>query len=305
MAKPAKGSQQISNTSRIDPRDRAPKPDFPEQQQEHPGVESQMRPKPDFGEATYRGHGRLRDRVALVTGGDSGIGRAVALAFAREGADVAIAYESEHEDARESVRVVEEAGRRAISVAGDLADLEHCRALVAQTAKDFGRIDVLVNNAAYQGKSVERFEELTPERVEHTFRVNILAMFHLVREALPHMKPGSAIVNVASIQAYEPNPGILDYAATKGAIVTFTKGLARELVDRGIRVNAVAPGPVWTPLIVQSFEPEKVAEFGKSSPMGRPAQPIELAPAFVFLASDESTYVNGEILGVTGGRTLP
>jgi hypothetical protein len=263
-----------------------------------------MTPEPDFGESSYKGFGRLKDRVALVTGGDSGIGRAVCLAFAREGADVAIAYLNEHPDAEKTRQVVEDAGRQALLLPGDLALEEHCRKVVEETVKRFGRIDVLVNNAAYQGKAVDAFSDIDAERVERTFRVNILAMFHLVRYALPHMKEGSSIINVSSIQAYQPKPSILDYACTKGAIVTFTKGLAQELIEKGIRVNSVAPGPVWTPLIPQSFSGEKVENFGKSSPMGRPAQPAELAPPFVFLASDESRYVNGEILGVTGGQVL-
>jgi NAD(P)-dependent dehydrogenase (short-subunit alcohol dehydrogenase family) len=242
--------------------------------------------------------------VALVTGADSGIGRAVALAFAREGADVAISYLSEHEDAKETQRVVEAAGRKALLLPGDLGEVAHAERVVKETLQRLGKLDILVNNAAYQDKAVERFEDLTPERIERTFRTNILAMFFLTRAALPHLKPGASIINTASIQAYQPSPNILDYASTKGAIVTFTKGLAKELVERGMRANSVAPGPVWTPLIAQSFDPQKVSEFGKQSPMGRPAQPAELAPSFVFLASDESRYVNGEVLGVTGGMLL-
>ena len=288
-----------------DPREAAPKPPFPEQEQERPGRETELEPKADHGETSYQGHGRLKGRVAVITGADSGIGRAVAIAFAREGADIVIAHLAEHDDAAETRRLVEAAGRRALVVAGDLADETTCRALIEAAVKQFGRIDVLVNNAAEQAQSVERIEDLTPERIERTFRVNIMAMFHLVRHALPHMKAGSAIVNVASIQGYKPSPGILDYASTKGAIITFTKGLAEHLIERGIRVNCVAPGPVWTPLIPQSFEGEHVRDFGKNYPMGRPAQPAELAPAFVFLASDESRYVAGEVLGVTGGKPLP
>ena len=287
-----------------DPREAEPKPPFPEKTQAHPGIEAQMQQKPDFGEETYKGFDRLSGRVALVTGADSGIGRAVALAFAREGADVAIAYLSEHEDAQETKRVVEAAGRGALTLPGDISDEAVCRSLVEQTVQRFGRIDILVNNAAFQGKAVEKFEELDAQRVEHTFKTNILAMFHLVRHALPHMQPGGAIINVASIQAYQPSANILDYAATKGAIVTFSKGLAQSLIERGIRVNVVAPGPVWTPLIAQSFDEEKTSTFGQDSPMQRPAQPAELAPAFVFLASDEASYVNGEVLGVTGGKPL-
>jgi NAD(P)-dependent dehydrogenase (short-subunit alcohol dehydrogenase family) len=287
-----------------DPREAEPKPPFPPQRQDHPGVEDKMQPRADHGEETYKGHGRLTGRVALITGADSGIGRAVALAFAREGADVAAAYLSEQQDAEETGRIVAEAGRTAILLPGDIADVQTCKSLVQQAVQRFGRIDILVNNAAYQGQSVDKFEDITPERIEHTFRTNIMAMFHLVREALPHMQAGSTVINVASIQAYQPSPNIVDYAATKGAIVTFTKGLAESLIERGIRVNAVAPGPVWTPLVVQSFDEQKNAKFGEDSPMKRPAQPAELAPAFVFLASDESRYVTGEVLGVTGGKPL-
>jgi hypothetical protein len=287
-----------------DPKDAHKKPPYREKEQEGPGIEEEMQVKPDFGEDSYKGYNRLADRVAVITGSDSGIGRAVALAFAREGADVVIGYLNEHEDAEETKRVVTAAGRRAITVAGDLADEAQCKRLIDEAVKAFGRIDILVNNAAYQDKAVEKFEELSPERVERTFRVNIIAMFHLVRHALPHMKEGASIINVASIQAYQPSFEILDYASTKGAIVTFSKGLAQDLIRQGIRVNVVAPGPVWTPLIVQSFKGEKVKNFGKDSPMQRAAQPAELAPAFVFLATAESSYINGEVLGVTGGKPL-
>jgi NAD(P)-dependent dehydrogenase (short-subunit alcohol dehydrogenase family) len=268
------------------------------------GREHEMDPAPDYGVDSYRGYGRLNDRVALVTGADSGIGRAVALAFAREGADVVIGYLENHEDAEETRRVVSDAGRRCLVVSSDLSTEAGCAELVERTVSEFGRIDILVNNAAKQGKVVDRFEDLDAERVESTFRVNVLSMFHLVRLALPHMKAGASIINVASIQAYAPSAAILDYASTKGAIVTFTKGLAQSLADRGIRANCVAPGPVWTPLVVQSFEAEKLSRFGKDTPLGRAAQPRELSPAFVFLASDESSYVNGEVLGVTGGKPL-
>jgi NAD(P)-dependent dehydrogenase (short-subunit alcohol dehydrogenase family) len=287
-----------------DPRHAGPKAPFHEQPQPHPGIEERMQEAPDYGEHSYKGLGRLKDRVALVTGGDSGIGRAVCLAFAREGADLAFGYLNEYEDAEKTRRLLEEEGRQVLAMAGDLAIEAHCRKLVEETVKRFGRIDVLVNNAAFQGKEVEKFEDLDPERVERAFRVNIVAMFHLVRHALPHMKPGSTIINVSSIQAYQPSPSILDYASSKGAIVTFTKGLAQSLIERGIRVNCVAPGPVWTPLIPQSFSGEHLKKFGESNPTGRAAQPAELAPSFVFLASDESRYVNGEILGVTGGKVL-
>jgi NAD(P)-dependent dehydrogenase (short-subunit alcohol dehydrogenase family) len=217
---------------------------------------------------------------------------------------VAVGYFQNEQDARETQRAIEGSQGDALLVQGDVSDPQACAELVRRTVERFGRIDILVNNAAKQDKAVERFEDLDAERVESTFKTNIIGMFHLVRSALPHMKEGSVIINVASIQAYDPSAQILDYAVTKGAIVTFTKGLAQSLAERGIRVNAVAPGPVWTPLIVQSFDAEKITEFGKNTPLGRPAQPVELAPAFVFLASDESRYITGEVLGVTGGRLL-
>jgi NAD(P)-dependent dehydrogenase (short-subunit alcohol dehydrogenase family) len=287
-----------------DPRRKGDQPPYPAQQQRTPGSEAELRPRPDFGEESYVGHGRLKDRVAVVTGGDSGIGRAVALAFAREGAHVVVSYLDEHEDAEETRRVVEAAGRTALLVAGDLAEEGQCARVVRATIERFGRLDVLVNNAAYQGRQLERFEDLDPARLERTFRTNVLAMFHLVRHALPHMKPGATIVNTTSIQAYHPNPQILDYAVTKGAIRTFTQGLAKELTGRGIRVNGVAPGPIWTPLIPQSFGEEKVRKHGESAPLERAGQPAEVAPVFVFLASDEASYVSGEIVGVTGGSPL-
>jgi NAD(P)-dependent dehydrogenase (short-subunit alcohol dehydrogenase family) len=288
-----------------DPRKQGPRPPFPPQEQEPTGKQGKMRPEPDCGESSYKGLGRLAGRVALITGGDSGIGRAVAIAFAREGADVAIGYFQQEEDARHTRAVVEESGRQGMIVSADLGDPQDCRRLVDEVVKRFGRIDVLVNNAAQQGASVERIEELDAERIDRTFKVNIEAMFHLVQAALPHMKPGATIINTSSIQAYRPSPAILDYACTKAAIVAFTKGLAQHLIERGIRVNSVAPGPVWTPLVAQSFDAEKLSKFGEQTPMGRPAQPVELAPAYVFLACEESRYVNGEILGVTGQGGLP
>jgi NAD(P)-dependent dehydrogenase (short-subunit alcohol dehydrogenase family) len=287
-----------------DPRRQGDRPPYPRQQQPSPGRESAMSPRPDFGEKSYVGHGRLKDRVAIVTGADSGIGRAVALAFAREGAHVVVSYLDEHEDAEETRRVVEASGRSALLVAGDLSDDAQCARLVRLTLERFGRLDVLVNNAAFQGRQVERFEDLDAARVERTFRTNVVAMFHLVRHALPHLEPGATIINTSSIQAYHPNPQILDYAVTKGAIRTFTQGLAKELTKRGIRVNAVAPGPIWTPLIPQSFGEEKVQKHGESAPLERAGQPAEVAPVFVFLASPDSSYVSGEIVGVTGGSPL-
>ncbi len=287
-----------------DPRRAGPEPPFPKQAQPAPGRESEMEPHPDYGEETYEGTAKLRDKVALVTGADSGIGRAVALAFAREGADVLVSYLSEDDDAAETVRVVEDAGRKAVAVPGDIGDEEHCKALVERAVDELGRLDILVNNAATQGVH-ESITEIPSEEIERVFRTNVLSFFWLSRAAIPHLEPGSSIINTTSIQAYDPSPTLIHYAATKGAISTFTKALAKELVEQGIRVNAVAPGPVWTPLIAMSFEPEEVAEFGQDNPLGRPAQPAELAPAYVFLASDEARFVVGEVIGVTGGLLLP
>jgi len=246
----------------------------------------------------------LKDQVAIVTGGDSGIGRAVCLAFAREGADIAVSYWNEHEDAEETKRVVEAAGRKCLLLPGDIREDSVCKQIIEDTVAKLGKINILVNNAAFQGKAVDKFEDIDHARVVQTFHTNIIAMFDLVRYALPHIKEGGSIINTASIQAYQPSYEIIDYATTKGAIVAFSKGLAQNLIERGIRVNVVAPGPVWTPLIVQSFDAEKVSKFGEQCPMKRPAQPAELATSFVFLASDESRFVNGEVLGVTGGKPL-
>lgn len=287
------------------PTEKYPQPQFPPQEQQHPGLQEEMEPEPDYGYDSYRGHGRLEGRSAVITGGDSGIGRAVALAFAREGADVLITYlEAEEPDAAESLRAVEDAGRKGVRVAADVSDRDQCRALVDRAVEEFGKVDVLVNNAAYQ-MSFDSFDAIPPDLLEHTFRTNIMAMFWTAQAALPHMPEGGSIINVASIQAYKPSPPLLPYATTKGAIVTFTKGLAQELVGRGIRVNAVAPGPVWTPIIPASMPADHTAQFGGSSPTGRPGQPAELAPAFVFLASQEASFVNGETLGVTGGQPMP
>jgi NAD(P)-dependent dehydrogenase (short-subunit alcohol dehydrogenase family) len=285
------------------PQEQDDKPPFPEQSQEPPGSEAAMTPRPDYGEDSYRGLGRLVGKAALITGGDSGIGRAVALAYAREGADILLSYLSEHEDARETVRVVEAAGRKAVAVAGDIGDEAHCRALVRQSVAEFGHLDILVNNAAFQ-MSHEGLADLPSDEIERTFRTNILAMFWLSKAALPHLREGGAIINTASIQAYQPSPQLLAYAATKGAIVTFTKGLAQDAIKRGVRVNCVAPGPVWTPLIVATMPPEKYTTFGENTVFARPAQPAELAPTYVFLAADESRYITGEVIGVTGGKPL-
>ena len=286
-----------------DPKELEARPPFPEQQQEPAGLESEMEPRPDYGEESYRGSGKLEGKAALITGGDSGIGRAVALAFAREGADVLISYLDEHSDAEETVRIVEKEGRRCVSVAGDIGDEAHCKQLVQRAVEEFGKLDILVNNAAYQDV-IESIQEVTEEGLLHTYRVNIFAMFYLCKAALSHMQPGSTIINTTSIQAYQPSPTLLPYSTTKGAILTFTKGLSEEAIEKGIRVNAVAPGPVWTPLIPSTFPADKVAEFGKTTPMGRPGQPSELAPVYVFLASQDSTYITGECIGVTGGKPL-
>jgi len=287
-----------------DPREANKKPPFPKQEQDFPGSEAKMDPLPDFGEKSYKSHNRLQGKIALITGGDSGIGRAVALAYAREGADVAISYYNEHEDAKETERVVLASGKQCLLLPGDIQKEEVCKQIVADTVKKYGRIDILVNNAAFQGKTIESMDELTHDRVCQTFHTNIIAMFDMVRLALPHMKPGGSIINTSSIQSYQPSDFILDYATTKGAITSFSKGLAQHTIKHGIRTNVVAPGPVWTPFIVQSFPPEKSAEFGKNNPMGRPAMPVELSPSYVFLASDEATFINGEILGVTGGLLM-
>ncbi|HEX8994981.1 MAG TPA: SDR family oxidoreductase [Ktedonobacterales bacterium] len=285
------------------PLERGPKPPFPQQSQQPTGSEASMRPQPDYGEQSYKGSGKLLGRAAVITGGDSGIGRAVALAFAREGADVLIAYLEHDEDAQETERVVRDAGRTAVSMRGDVGDEAFCQRVVERALKEFGRLDIVVNDAAYQ-QTHESITEFPSEEIERVFRTNVLALFWLCKAAAPHLKPGAAIINTASIEAYQPKPVLLPYATSKGAIVTFTKGLAQEMTPKGIRVNAVAPGPVWTPLIPMSMSPEHVSEFGKSDPTQRPAQPAELAPAYVFLASDDASYVSSEILGVTGGKPL-
>lgn len=292
-------------TKQQDPKEQYPQPEFPEQEQEHPGLDSEMQPEPDYGYETYRGHGRLEGKAAIITGGDSGIGRAVALAFAREGADVLISYlEEEESDAQETALVVEEAGKKAVKVPGDISEEAHCQNIVEKAVEEFGKVDVLVNNATYQ-MTFDSITEIPSDLLEHTFKTNILAMFWLCKAAVPHMREGGSIINVSSIQAYQPSPPLLPYSTTKGAIVTFTKGLAQEVIQQGIRVNSVAPGPVWTPILPASMPAEQVSQFGGTSPTGRPAQPVELAPAFVFLASQESSFVNGEVLGVTGGQPLP
>jgi NAD(P)-dependent dehydrogenase (short-subunit alcohol dehydrogenase family) len=292
--------------AKADPTRQHPTPEYPEQQLDHPGLEEEMTPEPDYGESTYRGSGRLEGRKAVITGGDSGIGRAVALAFAREGADVLISYLPEEEaDARETLRVVEDAGRKAVGVPGDIRSEEHCGAVIARAVEEFGRIDVLVNNAAYQMTLDGGLADLTTEQLRRTFETNVYAMFWLSQKAIPHMEAGASVINTTSIQAYQPSPQLIDYASTKAAILNFTRALAEELAERGIRVNAVAPGPVWTPLIPATMPPDKVTSFGADTPLGRAAQPVELAPAYVFLASQESSYITGERIGVTGGKPLP
>jgi NAD(P)-dependent dehydrogenase (short-subunit alcohol dehydrogenase family) len=275
------------------------------QQIDHPGHEGELRPQADHGEKSYRGSGRLEGRKALITGGDSGIGRAVAIAFAREGADVVISHlPEEQEDGDETVRWITDAGRKAVSLPGDLADPDFCREIVDRTAQELGGIDILVNNAAYQ-MAREGLEDISTEELEHTFRTNIFAIFHTCKAALEHMKPGAAIINTASQQAYEPSPSLLAYAATKAAINNFSKGLSQQVNERGIRVNVVAPGPIWTPLIPATMPPDQVESFGQQAPLGRAGQPAEVAPAYVYLASDEASYVSGETIGVTGGTPLP
>lgn len=275
----------------------------PTQQQQPPGTESQLTPQADHGETSYQGSGKLQDKATIITGGDSGIGRAVALAFAREGADVLIAYLNEHDDAKETARLVEEAGRKAVLVPGDIADPAHCRAIVDKAVQAFGRIDVLVNNAAFQ-MTRESLEEIPDEEWDYTFQVNITAMFHICKAAVKHMKPGSSIINTSSINSDKPKPTLLAYAATKGAIANFTAGLAQLLADKGIRANSVAPGPIWTPLIPSTMPPEEVESFGEQVPMKRPGQPAEVAPVYVMLASDQASYVSGARIAVTGGTPI-
>ncbi|WP_404438891.1 SDR family oxidoreductase [Microbacterium aerolatum] len=289
-----------------DPTTRHPKVSPPEQDQPEPGLDVRTDPTPDIGLDSYVGRDRLQGRRALVTGGDSGIGAAVAIAFAREGADVAIAYlPAEEEDARRVVDAIEQAGRTAVALPGDLMDRHYRAGLVDAAADGLGGLDILVNNAGKQVIS-ESLDELTDEQIDETFHVNITSMFTLSRAALKHMGPGSTIVNTTSIQAYEPSPNLLDYASTKAAINNFTKGLAQQVASRGIRVNGVAPGPVWTVLQVTDGQPkEKLPKFGQNTPLGRAGQPVEMAPAYVFLASGESSYVNGETLNANGGTPTP
>ncbi|WJM14607.1 SDR family oxidoreductase [Microbacterium arborescens] len=273
------------------------------QQQSVPGTDQQMVPKPDYGEETYRGSGKLTGKRALITGGDSGIGKAVALAYAREGADVAISYLDEHEDAEEAKRFVEQAGRRAVLIPGDISDPAHCREVVRRTVEELGGIDILVSNAAFQ-MNRETVEEIPDDEWDFTWATNVDAYFHLVKAALPHMGPGSAIIGSSSVQSDQPSPNLLPYAATKAAIASITASLAQMLGERGIRANSVAPGPIWTPLIPATLPADAVETFGEQTPLGRAGQPAELASAYVLLASDEASYISGARLAVTGGKPI-
>jgi NAD(P)-dependent dehydrogenase (short-subunit alcohol dehydrogenase family) len=271
----------------------------------HPGTTGEMDVEPDHGEDSYRGSGRLTGKRAVITGGDSGIGRAVAIAFAREGADVLISYlPEEQDDARDTAQLVEKAGRKAVTVPGDIRDEAHCTSIIETAMSQLGGVDILVNNAAYQMAQDGGITDITTEQFDRVLKTNLYAMFWLSKAAVPRMEAGSTIINTASIQAYQPSPELLDYATTKAGIVAFTKGLAADLAEKGIRVNAVAPGPIWTPLIPATMGKDKVESFGEDTPMGRAGQPAELAPAYVFFASQESSYVSGEVLGVTGGKPL-
>lgn len=283
-----------------DPKTEYPQPPQPTQQQPTPGHESEMQPKVDHGEHSYKGSGKLTGRKAVITGADSGIGRAVAIAFAREGADVLIAYLNEHDDAKETAKWVEQAGRKAVLMAGDIQDENHCKAIINRAVQELGGIDILVNNAAYQ-MTHKSIQEISAEELDRTYRTNIFAMFYLCKAAEPHLKPGSTVVNTTSINAYKPSPELLAYASTKGAIQNFTAGLGQLWAEKGIRVNCVAPGPIWTPLIPSTMPKEKVENFGKDVPLKRAGQPAELAPAYVLLASDDSSYMTSSTVQVTGG----
>lgn len=275
----------------------------PAQQQEVPGLQSEMTPVPDCGEESYVGSGKLAGKVAIITGADSGIGRAAAIAYAREGADVVISYLNEDSDAHEVAKYVEEAGRRAVLISGDLADAQHCRDIIATTMNEFGRIDVLVCNAAFQMNRASLLD-VPDDEWDKTFDVNIRAMFHLCKAALPHMKAGASIIGSSSVNSDMPSPGLIPYAATKAAIANFCASMAQSLGEEGIRVNSVAPGPIWTPLIPSTMPEEKVANFGSNTPLNRPGQPVELAPVYVLLASDEGSYISGARIAVTGGRPI-
>jgi NAD(P)-dependent dehydrogenase (short-subunit alcohol dehydrogenase family) len=275
----------------------------PAQEQEPPGTTGAMDPRPDHGEQSYRGTGRMTDKKAVITGADSGIGKAVAIAFAREGADVVISYLDEHEDARDTARWVEEAGRRAVLVPGDLRDADHCRAVIDTAVEELGRVDVLVSNAAFQ-MNRESLEEIPDEEWDRTIRTNLDAMFHLVKRALPHMPPGGSIIGSSSVNSDNPKPTLLPYDVTKAGVANFMAGLAQMLGPKGIRANSVAPGPIWTPLIPATLPPDQVESFGQQAPLGRAGQPAELAPVYVLLASDDGSYVSGARIAVTGGTPI-
>ena len=275
----------------------------PQTQDKQPGIESEMTPRPVAEDPKYQGSGKLKGKVALITGGDSGIGRAVAIFFAKEGADVAISYLNEHEDAEETRRQVEQEGRRCLLIDGDVASEAHCKSVVQRTVQELGRLDSLVNNAAVQYPQ-ESILDITEEQLDKTFRTNIYAYFFMTKAALPHLKPGSTIINTTSVTAYKGSPQLLDYSSTKGAIVAFTRSLSQALVEQGIRVNAVAPGPIWTPLIPATFDAERVSQHGANAPMKRVGQPEEVAPSYVFLASDDSSYMAGQVLHVNGGEVV-
>jgi NAD(P)-dependent dehydrogenase (short-subunit alcohol dehydrogenase family) len=295
----------LQETATVDPREQGTKPEAQQKQEKiaHPGLSEDMAVQPDHGEESYKGLGRLEGKVALITGGDSGIGRAVAIAFAREGADVVLSYlPDEEQDGAETSKWVTEAGKRAVQIPGDLQDPTYCKGLISRTVEEFGKIDLLINVAAYQ-MTHEEVQEFTDQEFDRTFKTNVYALFWLCRAALQHMKAGSAIVNTASIQAYDPSPNLLPYATTKAAIVNFTKGLSQLAMKQGVRVNAVAPGPVWTPLIPATMPEEKVKQFGKTTSFERAAQPVEIAPVFVFLSSNEARFVTGEVYGITGGQS--
>ncbi len=290
-------------TDQQDPTTKHPQPEFAHQQQQPPGTTAQMDPRPDHGEESYRGSGRLEGKKTIITGADSGIGRAVAIAYAREGADVLISYLDEHEDARDTARLVEEAGRKAVLVSGDLADPAHCREVVQRAVEEFGRVDVLVNNAAFQMTRMT-LEEIPDEEWDRTMAINISAMFHLCKAAVPHMGPGSSIIGSTSVNSDMPPPALLPYNVTKAGIANMVGSLAQMYGQQGIRANSVAPGPIWTPLIPATMPPEQVSQFGLEVPMGRPGQPVELAPVYVMLASDEASYVSGARVAVTGGQPI-
>jgi NAD(P)-dependent dehydrogenase (short-subunit alcohol dehydrogenase family) len=300
---PKSAPEQNTTAARLtDPRERFPKPPFPKQQQAPPGNSRELKPPAEYGENTYTGYGRLRGRVALITGGDSGIGRAVALCYAKEGADILFTHlKEEKEDADETVRLVESVGRRAIANPGDIRKRDFCQKLVDQTFSRLGRLDILVNNAAYQ-RTYAKLEDIPEEEFDATFRTNVYGTFFLTQAALPRMQPGGAIIITCSIETFTPEPSLAPYAATKAALASLTKSFAKLAMERGVRVNGVAPGPVWTPLIPSTMEPDHVKVFGQNTTFKRPAMPVEQAAIFVFLASDDASYVNGEIYGATGGR---